>query len=151
MLLIRRYMDLWKIRVCICFYVRLINCCFHLFRSSAFSFSSQYILLCLKASRSCVLLITPFHQSFFLQWHHEGCNFFSKYHHSNWILYEGYYLEMSSSVLYIQKLCQLLSLAILSSPLFYDTKFQSSPNSSTPILLVSRTLSYIKHCSKHNT
>ena len=42
-------------------YVRLINCRLHLFRSSASSFSSQYLLLFLKSSRSCVLLLpTPF-------------------------------------------------------------------------------------------
>ena len=42
-------------------YVRLINCRLHLFRSSASSFSSQYLLLFLKLSRICVLLLlTPF-------------------------------------------------------------------------------------------
>ena len=42
-------------------YVQLINCRPHLFRSSASSFSSQYLLLYLKSSRSCVLLLpTPF-------------------------------------------------------------------------------------------
>ena len=42
-------------------YVRLIKCRLHLFRSSASSFSSQYLLLFLKSSRSCVLLLpTPF-------------------------------------------------------------------------------------------
>ena len=72
-------MDLWKI--CISFlcsqinlwfsyfgtflstwslsYVQLINCHFYLFWSSAFSFSSQYLLLLFK-SRSCVFLLTPF-------------------------------------------------------------------------------------------
>ena len=38
-------------------YVQLINCRLHLFRSSASSFSSQYLLLVLKSSRSCVLLL----------------------------------------------------------------------------------------------
>ena len=42
-------------------YVRFINCRLQLFRSSAYSFSSQYLLLFLKSSRSCVLLLpTPF-------------------------------------------------------------------------------------------
>ena len=37
------------------------NSSFHFFPSLAFSFSSQYLLLFLKSSRSCVLLIpTPF-------------------------------------------------------------------------------------------
>ena len=41
-------------------YVRLINCRLHLFRSSAYSFSSQYLLLSLKSSRICVILLpTP--------------------------------------------------------------------------------------------
>jgi hypothetical protein len=57
MLLISRS---YGIYVCVP-YVRLINCRFHLFRSSAFFFSSQYLLLFLKSCRSCVLLIpTPF-------------------------------------------------------------------------------------------
>ena len=38
-------------------YVRLINCRLHLFGSSAPSFSSQYLLLFVKSSRSCVLLL----------------------------------------------------------------------------------------------
>ena len=46
---------------------------------------------------------------------------------------------------------QLLSLAILSSSLSPSTTFQSSPNTSTPIFLVSRCLSNIKQYSKHNT
>ena len=55
MLLISKSKDIWKI-----LYVRLINCRLHLFRSSASSFSSQYLLF-LKPSRSCVLLLpTPF-------------------------------------------------------------------------------------------
>ena len=44
-------------------YLPLINCLFHLFRSSARSFSSQCLLLFLKSSRSFVLLLllpTPF-------------------------------------------------------------------------------------------
>ena len=36
---------------------RLMNCRFPLFRSSASSFSSQYLLLFLKSSRSCVFLL----------------------------------------------------------------------------------------------
>ena len=42
-------------------YVQLINYLLHLFQSSASFFSSQYLLLFLKSSRSCVLLLpTPF-------------------------------------------------------------------------------------------
>ena len=40
-------------------YVWLINCRLHLFRSSASSFSSQYLLLFLKSSRSCVCILPP--------------------------------------------------------------------------------------------
>ena len=39
-----------------------------------------------------------------LQWHHEGGNFFSEYERSNWLFYVGYYLEVSSSLLYGQEL-----------------------------------------------
>ena len=42
-------------------YVRLINCRLHIFLSSASSFSSQYLLLFLKSSRSCVLLLLLTH------------------------------------------------------------------------------------------
>ena len=35
----------------------MINCCFHLFRSSASWFNYQYLLLFLKSSRSCILLL----------------------------------------------------------------------------------------------
>ena len=73
-------------------YVRLTNCCLHLFRSSASSFTSQYLLLFLKSSRSCVLLLLPtlLLPSSDLQWHHEGGNFFSEYDRSNWLFYVGY-------------------------------------------------------------
>ena len=66
--------------------------------------------------------------------------------------YVEYYLEVPSSLLYIQVFVHyLLSLVIL-SPLFSSSNtFQSSPNTSAPIFLVSRSLSHIKQCSKHNT
>ena len=38
-------------------YVRLINCRLHIFLTSASSFSSQFLLLFLKSSRNCVLLL----------------------------------------------------------------------------------------------
>ena len=46
-------------------FFRVINCRFHLFRSSAFSFSSQYRILFLKSSRSCVLLPTLLNSAIF--------------------------------------------------------------------------------------
>ena len=98
MLLISRSMDLWKI-ICISSF-----CVNDNFLSSASYFSSQYLLLFLKSSRSCVLLLpTPF-TSVICQWHNEGGNLFSEYDQSNWLFYVGYYLEVSSSILYIQEL-----------------------------------------------
>ena len=58
-LLISRPMYVWKI-TCISPYVWLMNCRFHLSRSSASSFSSDYLLLFHKSLRSCVLVATPF-------------------------------------------------------------------------------------------
>ena len=55
---------------------------------SIFAYSSLYLLLFLKSSRICVVLIpTPFIPSFLLQWHHEGGNFFSEYDQCNWLLF----------------------------------------------------------------
>jgi hypothetical protein len=44
-----------------------------------------------------------FHFHHVLQWHHEE-SFFSKYDQPNWLFYIGYYLEVSSSLIYIQEL-----------------------------------------------
>ena len=49
------------------------------------------------------------------QWHQEGGNFFSEYDQSICLFYVGYYLEVSSSLLYVQKLLYLVSLVILHS------------------------------------
>ena len=90
MLLISRPQDLWKLLP----YVWLINCGFHLFRSSASSFSSQYFS-CFSNHLGAVfsffflLLSLP---SSVLQWHHVEGNFFSEYDQCNWIFYIGYYL-----------------------------------------------------------
>ena len=59
MLLIIGAMDLRKI--CILPYIRLINCPFHLFWSSASSFSSQYLLLFVKSPRNCSSSSYSFH------------------------------------------------------------------------------------------
>ena len=37
-----------------------------------------------------------------LQWHHREGNFFLEYDQYNWLFYVGWYLEMSSSLQYIQ-------------------------------------------------
>ena len=43
-----------------------------------------------------------------LPWHHEGGNLFSEYDRSNLLSFVGYYLEVSSSLLYDQELVRLL-------------------------------------------
>ena len=62
-IIIIKYVAYWQVQGLIeDTYARLINCRLHLFRSSASSFSSQYLLLFLKSSRTCVLLLpTPFY------------------------------------------------------------------------------------------
>ena len=81
------------------FNVRLINCRFLLFRSSASSFSSQYLLRFLKSSISCVLLLpTPF-TSVICPSMASRKHFFSEYDQSTWLSYVGYlglgyYLEV---------------------------------------------------------
>ena len=51
--------------------------------------------------------------------------------HSHWLFYVAYYLEVFSSLMYVQELVdQSLSLIILSSPFSSSTTFQSSPNTS---------------------
>ena len=152
MLLISKSMDF----ICISFLCLCVNPRPQLFRSSASSFSSKYLLLFRKSSRRRVfllslLLLLSFPPSV-LQWHHEEGTVFSEYDQSNWLSYVIYYLEVPSSLLYIQVFVHyLLSLVIL-SPLFSSSNtFQSSPNTSAPIFLVSRSLSHIKQCSKHNT
>ena len=121
----------------------------NLFRFSASFFSSQYLLLLLKSLRSCVLLLSS--PSTFLsvfQWHHEGGNLFSEFDQCNWLIYVEYYLEVSSALLYSRTVHQLLSLTIPSSPFSSSTTFQSSPDSSAPILLVSRSLSHMDQILK---
>ena len=128
-------------------YVRLINCRFHLFRSSAVSFSSQYLLLFPKSSRSCVLLLpTPFTSVICSSTDHERGKFFSEHGQSNWIFLKvGYYLEVSSPLLFVQEIVRyLLSLTMLSSPFSSSTTYQSSPNTSARIFLVSKSLSHVK-------
>ena len=98
-------------------YLRFINCRFHFFdlqlpplAPNIFCFLNHlgavfffFLLLSLPSSA--------------LQWHHEGGNFFSEYDRSNWLLCVGYYLEVSSSFLYVQEFVhQLLPLSNLSCP-----------------------------------
>ena len=110
---------------------------------SIFSFL-LYLLLFLKSSRTFILLLLLLIllPSSVLQWHHEAGNFLSEYDRSNWLFYLGYYLEVSSSLVYVQE----LSLTILSSPFSSSTTFQSSRSTSAPFFSVSRSLSHIKQC-----
>ena len=105
MLLISRSMDLWKI--CISSLCSTDKLSFLSFQSSA---SSQYLLLFLKSSRSCVLLLpTTFTSNIcpsMASW--RIINFFSEYDQFNWLFYVRYYLEMSSSLLYVQELVLVL-------------------------------------------
>ena len=90
----------WESRVFLVFLpcVRLVNCRFHLFRSSASFFNSQYHQLTVLFFSLLFSL-----QSSVLQWHREEGNFFWEYDQYKWIFYEGYYLEVSSSPLYVQE------------------------------------------------
>ena len=85
-------------------YVPLRSSCLHLFQSSASYFSSLYLLQFLKSSKTVFFffLLLSFPLSV-LQWHHDGGNFFSEYDRSDWLFNVGYYLEVSSSLLYVQE------------------------------------------------
>ena len=132
MLLISRSMDLR--RYAFLPYVRLINCHFHLFRSSASYFSSQYLLLFLKSKELCSSSSYSFHFRY-LSFNDIMMEAISPQNMTNF--YVWYYLEVPSSLLFVQELVHLLlSLAILSSPFSFSTTFQSSPNISAPIFLV---------------
>ena len=131
MLFISRSMNLWRAT-----YIYSLCSIDKLSFPSISIFIAQYLLLFLKSSRSSVFLL-PSTLPSVLQWHHEGGNFFSEYCQSNWRFYIGYYLEVSSSLLYVQELIDyLLYLLILSSLFSSSTRFQNSPNISTPIFLV---------------
>ena len=118
-------------------YVQLINCRHHLFRSSASSFSAQYILLFLKSCKTYVLLLpTPFTSVICTSMASWRRQFVLRIWQSNWLFYVGYYLEVSSSLLYGQELHWLFSLTILSFPFSSSATFRSSPNTSASIVLV---------------
>jgi hypothetical protein len=108
-------------------YVRLINCHFHLFQSSASSFSSQYLLLFLKSSRSYFLLHIPF----------------------------TYIICLLRSVLFSPIRSRACSLVTFSDHFYLLYSPQVPHFKALQILplqfLVSRSLSHIKKCSKPNT
>ena len=81
-------------------YVQMINYRLHLFLSSTpttlapnffFSFSNHlgavFIFFLLLSLPLCVL-----------QCHHDGDSFFSEYDRSNWLFYEGYYLDIITDI-----------------------------------------------------
>ena len=151
-LLISRCIELWKI--CIPSLCSIDKLSFPSFRFSASSFSSQYLLLFLKSSRNCVvvlLLPTPFTSVVYPSVASWRKQFLLRI----WPIQLVFRLRvLFRSVLFSPiglLVHKLLSLAILSSPFSSCTTFQSSPNTSAPIFLVSRSLSHIKQCSKYNT
>ena len=99
MLLISRFIDLWKIlmfdwyTVVSSFFDHQlpplapnIFSCFSNHQGAVFFF---FLLLSLLSS--------------VLQWHHDGGNLFSEYDQSNWLFYVSYYLDMSSLLLCVQQ------------------------------------------------
>ena len=135
-------------------YVRLVNCRLHPFRSSASSFSSQYLLLLLKSSRSCVLLLlpTPFtcvisplmalwRRQFLLRIWPTQLAFLRR------ILFRSVLFSpirfLTSSLVTFK--------TILSSPFSSSTTFQSSPNIKYGLLLRNTYIDfcYINHISTY--
>ena len=149
MLLISRTVDLWIVLP----YVRLINCHLHLFRSSASSFSSQYLLLFLRSSRSCVLVLpTPFTSVLCPSMASRRRQFLL----TIWPIQLAFLLTILFIIILFSPIRSINDSLVtfsdhLSSQFSSSTKFQSSPNTSTPIFLVPMSLSHIKHYSKHNT
>ena len=131
--------------------VYLLNSRLHLFQYSASSFSSKYLLFFLKSSRRCVILLsTPFTTVI--------CPSIASWWKQLLLRIRAIQLTFLCRILFrsvlfspirLKTVHYLLSLAILSSP--FSSMFQSSPNTSSPIFLVSMSLSHIKQWSKHNT
>ena len=119
-------------------YVRLINCRFHLFRSSASFLSSQFLLLFLKSSRSCALLLpTPFSSVIcpsVTSWRRQ---FLLRI----WLIL-GYYLEVSFSLLYVQEHIYLL--IFLTILLLLEIKKVIKLNYLGPILGSNVNLKFVK-------
>ena len=135
------------------YYVRLKNCRVHLLLSSASAFSSQYFLLFLKSSRSCILLPATLFTSVICP---SMVSRRRQFRLRIWsiqlaILRRILFRNALFSPIDQESVHYSLSFAILSSPFSSSTTFQSSPNTSAPIFLLSRSLSHINPCSKHNT
>ena len=126
-------------------------------KRSFYTFSIFTYLIQLPLSPSVQQIIKELHfsSSYFFHFRHLSFSGIIKkviysQNMSNWLFYAGYYLEVPFSLLYVQKRNYLLCITILSSPFSSRTTFESSSNISAPIFLVSRSLSDIKQCSKHN-
>ena len=131
-------------------YVRLVNCRLHPFRSSASSFSSQYLLLFLKSSRICVLFLpTPFASVMKASWKRQ---FLLRIWPIQLLFLRRILFRCVLSSPIRSRTCSLVTFSdhFIFSILLHTT-FQSSPDTFAPIFLVSRSLSRVKQCSKHNT
>ena len=95
MLLISRFMGQWKI-TSISALCSIDKLSFPYFSIFSFLFSLQYILLFLKSLRICILLRTPFTSVI--------CPSMASWSRQFLLCYVGYYLEVSSSLLYAQEL-----------------------------------------------
>ena len=98
-------------------------------------------------------LFFPLHslQSAVLQWHRKEDNFLFGYVLSNLLLYVKYCLESSSYLLYFPELFISYFQTFLYSLHCSSTSFLNSPNTSSPVFLVSRPLSLIIPCFKYDT
>ena len=112
-------------------------------RSSASSFSSQYLLWFSNHQGPVFAFLFLSHPSSDLQRHHWRKQFLLRVCAIQWTFLLRILFWMSSFLLYVQ---ELLIFSIL-----LQYQFQSPQNTSAPILLMSRSLSHIKQCSKHNT
>ena len=132
-------------------YVQLINCRLHLFRSSASSFSSQYLLLCLISPKSYVLLLpTPFTSVI--------CSSMASWRKQFLLRIWPFQLAFLHRILFISVVfspirsrTSSVTFSILPSPFSSRTAFPSSQNASAPIFLVPRSLSHKMQYSKFYT
>ena len=127
---------------------RLINCCFPLF--SIFSFLLLFhLLLFLKSSNSCVLLLlsTPFTSVIIHSMASWRRQFLLRIWSTQLVFRQGYYLEMSSSL--------LTSLVTFSDHFIFSIFLQHHISKFSKYFrsnfLMPRSLSNMKQCSKHNT
>jgi hypothetical protein len=115
-------------------------------------FSSKFFFFCFPNHNGPVFFFLGLSvPSSVFQYHHEGGNFFSEYDQSNCLLRRILFRSVLFSPLPSRTCSLVTSLTILPSPFSSSTTFQSFPNISDSIFLVSRSLSHMKQCSKHIT